>query len=256
LFFSGILLILAMIAGQAQAQPQETAAAAEQTAMPETPTQTPSDAKSDSAKPKEDEHADLEGKQPKRILGIIPNYRSVSVDAQLPPVSVKQKFWLATQDTFDYSNFILVGAIAGVSMAQKSIPEFNQGAAGYGRYYWHSFADTGIGNYMTEAIVPTLTREDPRYYTLGRGGFFKRTGYAVSRLVITRTDSGRATFNISEIVGNGAAAGIANTYYPSKYGTFTKTYQRWGTQVGLDGIFNIAKEFWPDINKAIFHQKY
>ena len=65
---------------------------------------------------------------------------------------------------------------------------------------------------MTEAIVPTLTREDRRYYTMGKGGFVKRTGYAVNRLLITRNDEGKRTFNISEIAGAGAAAGIANTY--------------------------------------------
>jgi hypothetical protein len=91
---------------------------------------------------------------------------------------------------------------------------------------------------------------------LGTGGFFKRTGYAVSRLFITRTDAGHNTFNISEIVGNGAAAGIGNAYYPAQSNPWVKTYQRWGTQIALDGVFNIAKEFWPDINKSIFHQKY
>lgn len=199
---------------------------------------------------------DQYGKQSKRILGIIPNYRAVSANSHLPPLSFKEKFWLATQDTFDYSDFVLVGGLAGLSMAQKSQPAFGQGAAGYGRYYWHAFVDGGIENYMTEAIVPTLTREDPRYYTLGTGGFFKRTGYAVSRLFITRTDSGKKTFNISEIVGAGAAAGIANTYYPAQSNTFVKTYQRWGTEVGLDGVFDVLKEFWPDINHAVFHGKY
>ena len=199
---------------------------------------------------------DQNGKQPKRILGIIPNYRAVSANAQLPPLSLKEKFWLATQDSFDYSNFFFVAGLSGIAMADKSQPEFEQGAAGYGRYYWHIFADTAGGNYMTEAIVPSLTREDPRYYTLGKGGFFKRSGYAVSRLVITRTDGGHSTFNLSEIAGNGAAAGIANAYYPAESNTWVKTYQRWGTQVGLDGIFNIFKEFWPDINKSVFHQKY
>ena len=200
--------------------------------------------------------SDQVGKQPKRILGIIPNYRAVSANTHLPPLSFEQKFWLATEDTFDYSDFILIGAIAGISMAQKSQPAFGQGAAGYGRYYWHSFVDGGIENYMTEAIVPTLTRQDPRYYTLGKGPFLKRTGYAVSRLFITRTDSGKNTLNISEIVGAGAAAGIANTYYPPQSNTFVKTYQRWGTEMALDGLFDVLKEFWPDINHAVFHGKY
>ncbi len=196
------------------------------------------------------------GKQPKRILGIIPNFRAVSANTHLPPLSFKSELWLATQDTFDYSDVIFVGALAGISMAGKSQPSFGQGAAGYGRYYWHSFVDGTIENYMTEAIVPAATREDPRYYTLGQGGFAKRTGYAVSRLFITRTNGGKGTFNLSEIAGAGAAAGISNVYYPAEHNPWVKTYQRWGTQVGLDGVFNALKEFWPDIDQAVFHGKY
>jgi len=196
------------------------------------------------------------GKQPKRILWVIPNYRAVSANTQLPPLTFKSEVWLATEDTFDYSDFVFVGALAGIAMAGKSQPSFGQGGAGYGRYYWHIFVDGAIENYMTEAIVPAVTREDPRYYTMGKGGFFKRTGYAVSRLFITRTDGGNATVNLSEIVGAGAAAGIGNTYYHRQSNPWVKTYQRWGTQVGLDGVFNVLKEFWPDINQAIFHGKY
>jgi hypothetical protein len=200
--------------------------------------------------------SDDDVKQSKRILGIFPNYRAVSTTTQLPPLSLREKFWLATQDSFDYSSFISAGIISGVSQANNSYPEFGRGGKAFGRYYWHGVADQTVGNYMTEAIVPTLTHEDPRYYTLGHGGFFKRTGYAVSRLLVTRTDSGGATFNVSEIVGNGAAAGISNTYYPSRERTWTKTGQKWLTQIALDGAFNILKEFWPDINRAIFHGKY
>jgi hypothetical protein len=197
-----------------------------------------------------------EGKQSKRILWIIPNYRAVSANTQLPPLSLKGKFWLATQDSFDYSSFVLAGALAGIGQARNSTPEFHQGAAGYGRYYWHAFADQAVGNYFTEAIVPAATHEDPRYYTLGHGGFFRRTGYAVSRLLITRTDSSGRTFNFSEIVGNGAGAGISNLYYPSQERTWTKTQQKWLTQVGIDGIFNVFKEFWPDINHIVFRGHY
>jgi len=203
--------------------------------------------------PKSDDDAD--GKQTKRILLVIPNYRSVSANTTLPPQSTRQKFILATQDSFDYSSFLLAGALAGVGQIQNSYPEFHQGAAGYARYYWHSFADQADGNYFTEAIVPTLTRQDPRYYTLGHGGFFRRTGYAVSRLLVTRNDSGGETFNFSEIVGNGAGAGVSDLYYPSRERTWTKTGQKWVTQVGLDGVFNAFKEFWPDINNKIFHRR-
>jgi hypothetical protein len=208
--------------------------------------------------PKPELAAEVNGKQTKRILYVVPNFRSVSVDEILPPQTPKQKFILMLQDSFDYSAFLYVGGLAGVNDAEDSYPEFGHGAAGYGRYYWHSFADNVNGNLFTEAVVPIITREDPRYYTLGRGGFVKRSVYSVSRLLITRSDltatnHAHNTFNFSEVVGNGAAAGISTLYYPSKYSTWTKTGQKWIVQIGLDGGANLVKEFWPDVNAHLFH---
>jgi hypothetical protein len=195
-----------------------------------------------------------EGKQSKRIFGIIPNYRAVSADSTLPPLSAEGKFVLATQDSFDYSSLVVAGFMAGLAQARNSYPEFHQGATGYARYFWHSFADQAVGNYFTEFIVPSITREDPRYYTRFHGNFFIRTGYSISRLFITRTDSGGATFNFSEIVGNGAGAGISDLYYPGRERTWTKTGQKWVNQIALDGIFNVMKEFWPDVRHAVFRK--
>ncbi|GGH02969.1 hypothetical protein [Silvibacterium dinghuense] len=196
-----------------------------------------------------------EGKQTKRILGIIPNFRSVSVDAKLPPMSVKDKFIGATEDSFDYSSFIFAGLLAGEAQLENSYPQFHQGAAGYARYYWHTFADQTDENYMVEFFFPVALHQDPRYYTLERGGFFKRIGYSFSRIAITRQDDGSSNFNYSEVVGAGAAAGISALYYPGADRTWTKVGQRWATSVGLDGMTFVFKEFWPDINDHIFHQK-
>ena len=198
----------------------------------------------------------LQAKQTKRILGVIPNFRSVTADVKLPPVSTHDKFKLMIEDSFDYSNFIYVALLSGISQAENSYPEFHHGAPAYARYYWHSFADTLDGNLMTEFVYPTATHEDPRYYTLGHGGFVKRAGYAVSRLLVTRNDKGGKTPNVSEIMGNGSAAAIASLYYPSPERTWTKTGQRWVTQVGLDGFANLIKEFWPDVNAKLFHNNY
>ena len=197
----------------------------------------------------------LQGQQTKRILGIIPNFRAVSVNEKLPPQTVKEKFIAATQDSFDYSAFIYAGILAGVAQAQDSYPEFHQGAAGYARYYWHTFADQANENYWVEFILPAPLHQDPRYYSLGHGGLIKRTAYSFSRILITRNDAGNNTFNTSEIVGAGAASGISGLYYPSSERTWTKTGQRWATSMGLDGLDFVFKEFWPDINSAIFHQK-
>ena len=100
------------------------------------------------------------------------------------------------------------------------------------------------------------TRTEIACYTLGHGGFFRRSVYAVSRLLITRTNSGGRRFNFSEVVGKGAGAGISNLYYPQQERTWTKTGQKWLLQVGIDGIFNMGKEFWPDINRVVFRRHY
>ena len=194
-----------------------------------------------------------EGQQTKRILWIIPNFRAVSVGAKLPPQTVKEKFKTGALDSFDYSSFIFVGIQAGISQATDAYPAFRQGAAGYGRYYWHTFADQTDENLWVEGILPSVLRQDSRYYTLGHGGFIKRGFYAVSRTVITRTDSGKETFNASEVLGAGTAAGISSAYYPTQYRTWTKIGQRWLTNVLLDFGTFAAKEFWPDVNGAIFH---
>jgi hypothetical protein len=195
-----------------------------------------------------------EGQQTKRILWIIPNFRAVSAGVKLPPQSVKEKFKTGALDSFDYSSFIFVGIQAGISQGSNAYPEFHQGAAGYGRYYWHTFADQTDENLWVEGILPVVLHQDSRYYTLGHGGFIKRGFYAVSRTVITRTDSGKETVNASEIVGAGAAAGISSLYYPTQYRTWTKVGQRWLTNALLDFGTFAAKEFWPDLNRAIFHE--
>jgi hypothetical protein len=195
------------------------------------------------------------GKQTKRILYIIPNFRAVSADEKLPPQTIKDKFTTGALDSVDYSSFIFVAIQAGVAQARNSTPEFRQGAAGYGRYYWHTYADYVDENLWVEFLLPTAFHQDSRYYTLGRGGFAKRLGYSLSRAAITRKDNGHGTFNASEIFGAGAAAGISSLYYPSQERTFTKTSQLWLTSIAIDAGSNLFKEFWPDINNKVFHQK-
>jgi hypothetical protein len=199
-----------------------------------------------------------EEKQPKRILWVVPNYRAMSTTTLLPPLSPKQKLWLATEDSFDYSSFFLAAIVAGISQADNSTPEFGHGGAAYGRYLWHTFTDEAVGNYLTEALLPIATKEDPRYYTLGRsgGGFLRRTRYSLTRLLVTRNDAGHNTFNSSEVFGNLAGAALSDLYYPRPERTWGKTGEKWALQLGLDGVFDVAKEFWPDIDQRVFHGRY
>jgi hypothetical protein len=215
-----------------------------QSSAQDSPPNKPSQSPSDSSQPQ----------QTKRILGIIPNFRSVNADVKLPPQSVKEKFLTATDDSFDYSSIFIPALLAAYSLGTNATPEFGHGAVGYGRYFWHAAVDQTSENYMVEFIVPVIAREDTRYYTLGHGGFLKRAGYSLSRAVITRADSGKETFNFSEVVGAGASSGISSFYYPSRERSIGNTGKEWGLDVGIDAASFMVKEFWPDINRHIFHQ--
>jgi len=196
------------------------------------------------------------GKQTKRMFGVVPNFAAVSANTQLPPLSTREKFSLAAHDSvLDYSSFTWTGILAAQALLLNSNPELGRGFVGYRRYYWRTFTDGVSGTYFTEAIVPAITHEDPRYYTLGQGGFFRRTGYAISRAFVTKTDSGGASFNLSEVVGNGLEAGLSNAYYPPQERGLSQTAVNWGTQMESAVLNHVFQEFWPDIRRKLLRQK-
>ena len=210
----------------------------------------------DQAPPSEDSQADSQGKQTKRMLWVVPNFGAVSANTQLPPMSTREKFVLAAHDSvLDYSSFTWAGILAGQSMLLNSDPELGHGITGYGRYYWRTFTDGVSGTFFTEAIVPSIAHEDPRYYTMEQGGFFRRTGYAISRSVVAKTDSGRTRFSFSEVVGNGLEAALSNAYYPPQERGLSQTFTNFGTQMESAVLNHIFQEFWPDIRKKVFRRK-
>ena len=187
------------------------------------------------------------------IFWVIPNYREEENSGDFKPLTPKAKLKIAFDDSFDPSAFLVAGVFAGMSMAQKQYA-FGQGAQGFAKYYGGAFADQAIGNMMTEALFPIALHQDPRYFNKGHGGFLRRTGYAMSREVITRGDDGENHFNTSELLGNAVAAGISNAYYPAVNRSATNTANKWGQQIALDTAFNVMKEFWPDVRRKFFGQ--
>jgi hypothetical protein len=240
--------------GEQAQQPQNTGAPTAQASPPQNPQDNTPPRTPDQSQDQNDDQSS-KGQQTKRMLYVVPNFAAVSAGKQLPPLSVKGKFALATSDSFDYSSFVWTGILAAQSYATDQYPELGRGAAGYGRYYWRAFADGVSGTYFTEAIVPALTHQDPRYYTLENGSFWRRMGYALSRVVVTKTDSGGEAFNVSEVGGNALEAGLANLYYPAQERGLGKTAENWATQIESAALNNIAKEFWPDIRRYVFRQR-
>ena len=188
------------------------------------------------------------------LLWVIPNYRSDESLEEITSLDSRAKMKVAFDDSFDPAAFLVAGVFAGVAMAQNQYKSFGHGAQGFGKYYGGAFADQAIGNILTEGLFPIALHQDPRYFVKSNGGFWKRTGYAITREVVTRGDDGRNHFNTSEIAGNAVAAGISNIYYPTADRSFGNTMNKWGQQIGLDTFFNVTKEFWPDVRRKVFGQ--
>ncbi|MEO6982361.1 MAG: hypothetical protein ABI072_04520 [Edaphobacter sp.] len=186
-------------------------------------------------------------RQPKRILGIMPNYRAVSAGEIPPPPTPKQAFVIATRNSFDYSSFLFVGITSMIAEGEDAHPQLGKGVPGFWAYSWRGFVDKTDGNYLVIFALPTVLHEDGRYFAKGEGGIFKRAVYASSRILITRTYSGSSTFNYSEILGRGGAQAISTTYYPSKSRTVSELSEKYAYSLGRDALTNTFREFWPDI---------
>jgi hypothetical protein len=203
-----------------------------------------------------------------RLFFTLPNFLTLENAGQVPPLTTKQKYAVVARGSFDYVQYPWYAFLSGISQWQDSEPGYGQGAAGYGKRFAAAFADGTIENFTTGAILPALLHQDPRYFQLGHGSFWHRTWYAMSRNLITRTDSGTNQFNYSEVVGGAWAAAISTySYHPKselvttttpgvlRYipsdRTLKNTAKVWGTQYGYDTLTLVVKEFWPDIRRKL-----
>jgi len=222
--------------------------------QPQSPSATPQSGQQsqDANKGQNPETNKPEGVSKDRLFYALPNFLTLENVGQVPPLSTKEKFKVVTKGSFDYVQIPWYAFLAGISQAEDSEKGYGQGAAGYGKRFGAYFADGTIENYMTGAVLPSILRQDPRYFQSGKGSFTHRTRYAISRIFVTRTDSGHQQFNFSEIVGSALSAGISSySYHPHEDKTLPNTLSVWGTQVGYDTITLVVKEFWPDIRRKI-----
>ena len=242
---------------------------ASQPAQPADQTQSPSQAK-DSQSSK-DAKNDASGTSKDRLFFALPNFLTLENAGQVPPLTAGQKFKVVAQGSFDPIQIVWYAALSGISQAENSEPGFGQGWAAYGKRYGAYAADGTIENFFVGAILPSALHQDPRYFQSGRGSFFNRAGYAVSRIFVTRSDSGKSQFNYSEIFGAAIASAISTySYHPGRTlvntaggpmytasdRTLKNTASVWGSQVGYDTITLVVKEFWPDIRRKLKKQPH
>ena len=192
---------------------------------------------------------DASKQESRHILGIIPNYRTYPSLLDYRPLTSRDKFKIATEDSLDRGTFALAGLFGGLGQLTDSNKSFGQGGAGFGRYFGASYGDLLIGNYMSEAVYPSILHQDPRYFRRGTGSGRSRFAYAVSQVFWTHRDSGGSRqFNYSEWLGNSTAVAISNAYYVDQRSAGNAA-SRLVMQVGIDAVGNVLKEFWPDLQR-------
>ncbi len=188
--------------------------------------------------------AQIEAQERQRVLGVIPNF-FVSYVHDAVPLAPAQKFELAWKTTLDPTGFVITGAIAGVQQAQNDFKGYGQGAEGYAKRYGAAYGDFFIGTMIGSAILPSVLKQDPRYFYKGTGGTRARLLYAMANSVVCRGDNGRWQPNYSGIVGGLAAAGISNLYYPaaSRNGAGL-TFENALIGIGAGAAGNVIQEFF------------
>jgi hypothetical protein len=178
-----------------------------------------------------------------RVLGIIPNFY-ITYDHHALPLSTKQKFELAWKSNVDPVTFAASGVIAGVEQARNSYGGYGQGAQGYAKRYGASYADGFIGNMVGGAILPSLLKQDPRYFYKGTGSTRSRIVYALANAVVCKGDNGHWQADYSGILGSLAAGGISNLYYPASNRDGARlTFENTALGIAASGVANLLQEF-------------
>ena len=178
-----------------------------------------------------------------RLLGVVPNYE-VSYIPLAAPLDVKQKFELVWKTVFDPVSFGITGLVAGAEQYHNSYKAYGQGTEGYAKRFGASYSDFFLRNMFSRALLPSLFKEDPRYFVKGSGSAGSRMGYAAANAFICKGDDGRWRPRYSEILGNLAASGISNVYYPAadRHGAGL-TFEDAGIGLGARAIANLFQEF-------------
>ena len=196
---------------------------------------------------------ELKEQEQQRILGVIPSFNTTDLQ-NAAPLTPDQKFHLALRSALDPFQFVAAGLDAGLSQAENDFSGYGQGAQGYGKRFGAAYADQFSGTFFGNAVFPILLREDPRYFRKGSGSFKSRLFHAISTTVWSKRDNGALGPNYANVIGNIAAGGLANLYYPSTDRGIGLTFQRAFTVTAEGMIGATFIEFWPDIASRVFHQ--
>jgi hypothetical protein len=160
------------------------------------------------------------------------------------PLSPKQKFELAWKTTTDPVSFGITALVAGVEQWQKDYNGYGQGVEGFAKRYGAAYATFFSANMVSGAILPSLLKQDPRYFVKGNGTKLSRASYAIANSVICKGDNGHWQPKFSEVLGGLASSGISDLYLPAKdRNGAADTFENMAIAVGGRAIGNLFQEF-------------
>jgi len=245
----GVLLAIVASAGSAIGQDKPDAP------TPKTPAAAESPAASDQNSQDSPQFHPQQDDNPKRILGIIPNFQTTNdTPAVQEPLSVREKYVLAWHQTVDFSAHFGNAFQAALQQASNGQPHYGQGWGAYAQRFGAAEADQVTSAFFIFGFLPHVLHEDPRYFRKAHGSAWSRIRYAATRTVITRTDAGTPTFNTPQVLGQLLQQGISTSYYPQQDRSASGVFSDWGINLAYNSAYNILKEYYPDFLRVVFHR--
>jgi Carboxypeptidase regulatory-like domain len=184
----------------------------------------------------------LKAEEQQRVLGFIPNI-FVVYEPHPEPLNTRMKFHLAYKSITNPFFFGRTVAWAGVQQARDNPSEWQQGAKGYSKRLGAGFADGVTGGLISNAILPSLLHQDPRYFYQGTGTKKSRALHAMWAPFVCKGDNGAWQPNYSQLGGSLIGYSISTAYYPSSDRTAGHVFQTFGIDLGLHVVGSLAQEF-------------
>lgn len=188
------------------------------------------------------------------MFGMIPDFENTNdTEANRQPLTVRQKYVLSLHQAFDISAHIGDAFQAALQQAGNGQPRYGQGWGAYGQRFAAAEGDQITGSILIYGVLPSVLREDPRYFRQGRGSTIARVWYAINRTFVTRTDKGTYRFNTSETLGQLMSCSISTSYYPPQDRGVDRVFSNWAVNLGGNSAYNVLSEYYPDLMRAVFH---
>lgn len=184
----------------------------------------------------------LKAEEQQRTLGFIPNIY-VTYEPHPEPLTTSMKFHLAYKSMIHPTFSVRVAAWAGVQQARNNPYEWRQGAEGYGKRLGAGFADAVTGSLISNAILPSLLHQDPRYFYQGTGTKWSRARYAMLAPFVCKGDNGAWQPNYSQWGGSLIGYSISTAYYPSSDRNAGHVFGNFAIDMGIHVIGSLAQEF-------------